>query len=772
VSEEQNNDSFEKDDDILNAFDIEKFLHIVKKNVIYILLFVLVCVLSAYLLFIRWTKPVYQSDSLLKLDVQSEATALGFSNLGSINIAGMSGEIEILRSNLFLSLVVDAINLDVSYVFQGNLLEDERYHSSPFVVSYKLKDNGLYDHHIDVTIQNSESFLLSYGSYSKVHKFNEPISTDQLNLLVEKTENFSEGVEGKYYFVINSDGALINYLRRNLIVNPENFNAKTLRISFTDFNRYKARDLVQAIDTIYLEYTRNAKNKAVEQKIEFLDEQILLREDNLMDYESYFENFIIDNRTQNLSSDIGQAINILISLDSQELRLKRRLVDAEFLRSHLDMDSSMLSEQLSSLNLSGRLGSTLADFQRIKKERDRLLMSYNENTFVVKRLDQQFGLNEERVAQLVKGYEEDIKSGIIGVQNRRKQVEERFFKLPSMSTEYGKNRRFYGLEESFQLTLRRSKMELEISRAGTVTNFIILSPASLPSVPIKPEKKIIFAIAIALAGAISFVFLLLKYLLNNTITSVRELERLIRVPLLGTIPNYTSEKLAVTKLVITPSSKSAISESLRTIRTNMEFLRGSKENRIMTVTSTVSGEGKTFISVNLGAIIAFSDQKVCVVDLDMRKPKVHLAFGDEMGSNGVSTHLIGKCSLEECIRKTKVENLDYIPAGPNPPNPSELILHKEYSKMLESLTQKYDMVILDTPPVGLVTDAVLSMRNSDIQIYVMRSEYSKRDYVKAIENLRKKNQFTNLTVVFNGVKKAGNSYGNYGYGYGYGYYEE
>ena len=278
-------------------------------------------------------------------------------------------------------------------------------------------------------------------------------------------------------------------------------------------------------------------------------------------------------------------------------------------------------------------------------------MSYNENTFVVKRLDQQYKLNEEKAKILITEYEDQIKESIKEIQSQREVIEKRFFQLPSMSTEYLKNRRFYGLEESFQLSLRRSKMELEISRAGTVTNFIILSPATLPGDPIKPEIPIIYGISLAIAIIVSFLFVLIRYIANNRITSVQELESLIRVPLLGTLPFYSSEKLTVTKLVISPSSKSVLSESLRTIRTNMEFLRGAKENRVMTITSTVSGEGKTFVSVNLAAIIAFSDQKVCIVDLDMRKPKVHLAFGDEPGVNGVSTHLIGKCTLDESIQK-------------------------------------------------------------------------------------------------------------------------
>ena len=369
---EEFENNIDSQNDILDSFDKEKLLHILKKSLIYILFFFIASLAIAYLVFVRWTKPVYESESLLKLDVQSEATALGLSNVGTINIVGMSGEIEILRSDLFLSIVVDEIDMDISYFYYGSFLEDERYHNSPFKVSHNLKDHSLYDQPIDITIQDATSFILSYTSggetYSAIHKFGEEIDNDRVNFLLEKSYSFDSNAEGNYYFIVNSKGRLISSLRKNLTVKPENFNANTIRISFTDYNKYKARDLVQAIDTLYLDFTRKAKNKAVEQKIEFLEDQISLREDKLYDYENYFESFIIDNRTQNLSGDIGQSIGLLNALDSQEIKLKRSLLDAEFLSNNMDMDSSLLSNGLFSLRLSERLKSSLFEFQRIREK--------------------------------------------------------------------------------------------------------------------------------------------------------------------------------------------------------------------------------------------------------------------------------------------------------------------------------------------------------------------------------------------------------------------
>jgi capsular exopolysaccharide synthesis family protein len=199
----------------------------------------------------------------------------------------------------------------------------------------------------------------------------------------------------------------------------------------------------------------------------------------------------------------------------------------------------------------------------------------------------------------------------------------------------------------------------------------------------------------------------------------------------------------------------------------MEFLMPSKKKkRIITVTSTVSGEGKTFVSLNLAGVIALSDTKVVILDLDMRKPKIHMAF-DEENHAGISTILIGKHKLQDCIRRTTISTLDYIGAGPTPPNPSELILRPELDVLLKELHLYYDVIVIDTPPVGLVTDGILVMKKADLPIYVVRADYSKRYFVKNVNKLVKNNSFSKLSIILNGFKHLS----QYGYGYDYSYYQ-
>ena len=357
------------------------------------------------------------------------------------------------------------------------------------------------------------------------------------------------------------------------------------------------------------------------------------------------------------------------------------------------------------------------------------------------------------------------------ISSKKLTLEKRLRTLPAEGTEFTSNQRNFSLYEEFLLTLMQLKAEFQVAQAGTVTDFVILSAAFLPGDPVSPNKLIIYGLGIVSGLIFSFLFVGVRYALHNKITSLSELEKITSLPILGVVPEFIKEKLQLSKLIIVKNPKSPVSESLRTIRTNMEFLKVTSPNKVISITSTVSGEGKTFLAINLGGIISLSKQKVLLVDMDMRRPKIHLAFNQQQVEKGLSTVLINKHSFQECIMHTEMENLDYLPSGPTPPNPSELIMGNEVDHLLEQLKQNYDTIILDTPPVGLVTDGILAMKKADIAIYAIRADYSRKDFVNTLNRLAKTNRFNNLSIVLNSVQITGKKGYGYGYGYGKGYYE-
>lgn len=769
----------------VDTFDLGKMLFTFRKSIVWIILFLVLGITGAYLI-VRYTKPVYESSSVIKLDFESEASTLGLVTNGQLQQdQGISGEIEILRSKLFLRKVVEAIDYDVSYHYYGRYLTDERFGNSPFIISHKVKNLSYYDRPLDITLISDAEFEISFSKTSDrtiKGRFGQDIVTEDLNLLVEKSSFYDQSlIGGTYFFIINSDDALINYLQANSTVQPENFSAKTIRISFKDFNRIKARSFLTAIDTLYLEYTKEQKNKTIDQKIDFLDDQIAETEDRIQQYEDYFEDIIIENKTLSLEGDLARTLEEISLLDSQQINIEYRKEALDQLISNLISEESLKIDAFTLNQFPDFLQTSVKGYQNEVTNREEKLASYNDNTYVIEQIDRRISIQRKTLLEALDQYKKGLDDAFLELRVKRSRLEDSFSQLPSMGREYNKNRSLYNMQETFLQSLRQSKMELELTKAGTVTNGTLLSPASSPSAPIKPQKILILGAGLVLSLVISLLFLIIRYLLNNHITSAKELEKLIPVPILGSVPFYTKEKLPLTKLIINKGSKSALSESLRTIRTNMDFLNVDKEAKTVTITSTISGEGKTFVAVNLGAIIASTNKKVCIIDLDLRKPKVHMAFEHEARPYGSSTYLIGKSKFEDCIETTAVENLFYFPAGPTPPNPSELVLSEKFDEFLQRLKEEFDFIIFDTPPVGLVTDAILVMKKTDLQFYVVKSQYSRRSFTRTITDLVRVNKFSSLTVIFNGVKSGygyGYGYGNYGYGgygyggYGYGYYEE
>ncbi|GJM28622.1 MAG: tyrosine protein kinase [Cyclobacteriaceae bacterium] len=759
-----------------SEIDLEKLYTVLAKSWIWILVIIVITNISAYLV-IRWTKPVFESYSDLRLNIKNDASVLGLLEVNEeASLNNLSGEIELLKSKLFFDKVIQTLDLDISYYSVGNILEDEKYRSSPFKVRYNLNGGWAYDKYFTVVIENQEQFILSFPNGSnipdKVCKFGENIETEHISLRLNLNKPVEQiGEQRLYSFRINSRPSLINYIDENLNVEPLNLTANTIRISFRDHNRFKARDLVNAIDTIYLGYSKETKNKANQQRIAFLDDQLLLTQHKLQDYETYFESFTIRNKTTDVQSDLNTTIKAIAALDSQNVVLQKKLSNLQELQSNLTQKVGQPESLLQYSGYNEDINTTLHQLDELVKERELLKISYNDNTFAVTKVDQQINSLRQQLGNFLSGYEKELKDEGLVIRSKRLTLEQRLRTLPAQGTEFTSNQRNFSLYEEFLLTLMQLKAEFQVAQAGTVTDFVILSAAILPDAPVFPNKLIIYGLGIVSGLIFSFLFVGVRYALHNKITSQSELERITTLPILGVVPRYLKEKLDLSKLIIDKNPKSPVSESLRSIRTNMEFLKVSSAKKIISVTSTVSGEGKTFLAINLGGIISLSKQRVLLVDMDMRRPKIHLAFDNIEVNKGLSTILIQKHSLKECLVRTSLEHLDYLPAGPTPPNPSELIMGPEVDELLDQMKQDYDTIILDTPPVGLVTDGILAMKKADIPVYVIRADYSRKDFVNTLNRLATTNRFNNLSIVLNSVQITNKKGYGYGYGYGKGYYE-
>ncbi len=751
-----------------NSLDVGKIYAILKRSLVWILIIMVVTNVLAFLV-LRWTKPVYQASSNLKIDFKNEANALGIdSRFTDQNLNNISGEIELLRSNLFFSKVIDNIDLDVSYFTPGNVLNDEKYRSSPIRVECNLKTGKYFDEPIRVRFEENNSFSLLLNeeeSPSLKGTFGTKISSQDFDLVLHKTGYFDSYNQGECFFIVNSEASLISYLSKNLTVAPLNLKANTISISFKDYNQRKALDIVEVVDSTYLEYSISEKAQENNQKITWLDNELSGIEKKLEGLEDYFEDFTVKNRTNDLDSDIAKILGVINEIDTQLTATRKQIAYINKFEKNFVGDSVPINILTNSETFPPLLNDKIEAFN-VKLERfNNTKLNYSANTHVYKKAEGEIVSDQKIIYNALMEYRSQLNQNLQDLLRLRAQMEEIFQGLPSKSTDFNKTKRFYGIYEQLYLNLMQTKIEFEIARAGTKNNIIILSNAYVHPDPVSPKKVLFHGIGVVSGLLFSLMFIGIRYVLNNRITNVTELERLTGATILGSIPKYNTDK-GIVNFLVHKMPKSSVSESLRTIRTNISFLFEGEGTKLISVTSTISGEGKTFVAANLGGITALTNKRVVLVDLDMRKPRVHLTFENESNSRGVSTCIIGETSVQEVIQKSPLENLDYISSGPTPPNPSELLMRQEFKNLVEQLKELYDVIIFDTPPIGLVTDAIIPMKMSHVPIYVFRSDFSKKEFVKNLNRLMSINKFNNISLILNGVSSIGKN------NYGYGYYDE
>ena len=747
----------------IEGIDLSKLWVVVRNNWPWIALIFVVINLAAFIK-IRYTKNLYESESVIKLDVKRDATELGIKGVVDNKTNLMSGEIEVIQSSLFLNRVLDSVDLSVNFYSTGHVLNNDLYGVPPAFIHFKVKDNSVYDIPIYYEPIDDTFFNLRIGAEGpyKKYQFGKTVALPAVDLIVEKNPYFGEGSEIGYFFTLNSRWYLLDYLSSNLTVQPLNFNANTISLAFRDHTAAKARYVLNRIDSVYLSYSNEQKNLANKQKIDWLTNELHQIERKMEDYENYFEDFTLKNKTNDLDDDLKKTISRINKIDSQRFELSQRISDLNDLSDGLNANNiNFTLGQRHSVPAS--LAKIFDDIELLNVEQEKLKMSYNEITFAYREKQKKIDVMRRKISTQLQELQAESLKKLNELNQRKARLEHEFASMPDKNTTFTKNQRFYKLYEGFYFNLMESKAEFEIAQAGSTPDFKILSPATMPDRPISPKRLLILGVGFVASLFVNFFFIGILYLLNNKVTSAQELEKFGDTPVLGIVPSsrYTND----TMLHVIEHPKSMVSEAIRTLRTNLDFFSTESPKKTIAISSTVSGEGKSFIAMNLAGIMALSNKRVILLDLDMRKPKTDIPLTLDDRSRGVSTILIKKNTWQECLVKTPLENFDYVPSGPHPPNPSELLMNGEFAALLEDLKLNYDFIILDTPPVGLVTDGIMAMRRADICIYIFRANYSKKEFLLNLRRIISINKFTNITTLLNALPSTG------GKGYGYGYYE-
>ena len=758
--------------------DVNLVTTVLKRNFL-VPVILLVISLSVSFIYLRYTKPIYQSTAIIQRSSQDEGKRiLDIESFEQENM--LSEDVELLRSTFLLERALKNLNLEVSYFSEGDILTEEKYLLSSYHITIlELKDSSLIGKQIFVE-NSGEQIKLKFSSVDGDQTVdvtpNSVVSNDYFDLIfkVSNEDRFrTSSKENSLYFVFNNYSTLTTQLHPHLEVFALNPEAKTIQVSFKSNNHKLSKDVVSSVINTFFNYDLEKKRQSSASILDFIDSQLDTVFVQLKESETAIQSFKDSN-------SVTDPKYITTKIMERSNMLQSQLLEIEF-------DLELIKEVERSVQLSDRIEiykvmpavsgtpyetmliEELEELHQLLVDKEDLGYSVTESNDKMKKLNRNIDAQNDNIFRVISTLKDQLKFKISSLEDRIYQVESQLYGIPEKEMELSRLNRMFNLNEKYYTLLIEKKTQYAISKAGfTMDNMVLQAPTE--AVLISPNRKLVYIVAVVLTILLSLIYLLIRYLTFNDIHEPEELKRLMpsSVGFLGIIPKVESVEKNST-LMVHKSPKSALAESYRHIRSNLQFILKQNEPNVIAISSSVSGEGKTFVAVNMAGIIAMSGKKVLVIDLDLRKPKIHLAFKMDNAS-GMSSILAHGTNWKECVQNSELEGLDYITAGPIPPNPSELIIGDVLGRVIEEFKETYDIIIIDNPPVGIVSDGVSVMNKADCPIYVFRANYSKRFYTQRVKELVETNKVSKLFVALNAqeIKKRG-----YGYGYGYGeYYTE
>jgi tyrosine-protein kinase Etk/Wzc len=743
--------------------------------------------LAVVFIYIKISLPVYESSATVLIEesgsssVKMEDFLAGDLFGDQANIATEKG---ILGSRSVMHETIKQLNLQVSYYNTSVFPYIPRYKKHPFIVqidSSTILPSWLYDVPVLLSFVDDKHFRLTIKaedptgkeySLSETYPFNEKIKNDVFSLVIKSAPDFFRNEDyNDYEFVIHSLSKEVNeYLSRLKIESPDK-DATIVKLTFRDEIPERAVDVLNKLCEVYINLDIQDKTSVASLTLKFVDEQLQQTAEVVNGIEGELQGFKEKHKTVNLSEESKGFLDRLNTIDVEKMKSDIELKSLDNLLQYVTANADMTEMAPSTLGLPDPLlVELISKFQELQAKRKSLSYGVKNATPAIKVIDQQIADTRASLIENIKSIRQNIVSTNSTLNKQLNDFESRIRQVPEVERELLSIQRRFEVNQNIYIYLLQKKAETSIAKAAAISDNKILDDAFLAEEPVEPNKKAI--VLLAFFAALLFPLLLIfgiKFL-RTTISGREELAAMTTIPILGVVGHVNKND----NLIVQHNPKSRIAEAFRSIRTNLQFFGSGSGKKVILISSSVGGEGKSFVTINLASVFAMQDYKVIIVGLDLRKPKL---FDDFNCSNdsGVSTYLIGGTKLNDLIQHTPVKNLDLIPSGPVPPNPSELISKPEMGKLFDELKEMYDYIIVDTPPLGIVSDAFLIMKNSNINIYVVRENYSKKEYINALNEQFQHGKFNNLSILVNDSgygQSYGYGYGSYGYGNGSGYYDE
>lgn len=772
---------------------------------------VIVCLISAYI-YLYVATPVYNiSATVLIKDDKKGGSSNNVAGLDELGLSGLitssqsiDNEIEVLRSKTLVKEVVNYLNLYVTYQDDDQIPSKELYKTSPVQVNMtpqeaeKLKTKVVIEMvlhpqgSLDVNVKMEDKEIQKhFEKLPAILPTNQGTlsffqTTDSISS--KKNEEVGSPVQDMRHITATISQPM-NVARRyceNLSIEPTSKTTSVVTVSLKNSSLQRGQDFINQLLEMYNRNTNNDKNEIAQKTAEFIDERIGIISKELGSTEADLETFKRDAGITDLSSDAQIALTGNAEYEKKQVENRTQISLVEDLKKYLGHNEyEILPSNVGLKDIT--LAAQIDRYNEMLIERKRLLRTSTENNPAIINLDTSIRATKANVQATLEGTLQGLFITKADLDREAKRYMRRISDAPGQERQYVSIARQQEIKAGLYLMLLQKREENAIMLAATANNAKIIDDAIADVIPVSPKRSVIYLAALCLGIAIPVVVIYMIDLTKFKIESRADVEKLTSVPIAGDIPLTDEKNTKEGSIAVFENQNNLMSETFRNIRTNIQFMLQNNK-KVILVTSTVSGEGKSFTSANLAISLSLLGKKVVIVGLDIRKPGLNKVFNLSSKEKGITQYLANpEMDLMSLVQLSDVNrNLYILPGGTVPPNPTELLARDGLDKAIEILKKNFDYVILDTAPIGMVTDTLLIGRVAELSAYVCRADYTHKAEYTLINELFHEQKLPNLCTIINGVdlkkRKYGYyyGYGKYGkhygygkrYGYGYGYGQE
>ncbi|MAM29962.1 MAG: tyrosine protein kinase [Flavobacteriaceae bacterium] len=766
-------------------FSLKDILQRYTQRWYWFLLAVIISLVAAKI-YLRYTIPSYQSKASILIKDDASDTNLGgvlpFSQAGYIRGVGgnsVANELAILKSKRLISEVVKELNLNIKYENIGSVITSEIYQNKPFIVQYLAFNDSLRAKQapklfFKIISETEFEIFTENKSIDEVRNFGEsleyPFGEITVIPIFDSPYSFSEFI-GKTISVRHSlvENIALQY-QNSLSVQNDSRYSNVINFSLNSPVREKAEDFIDELISKYNEDAINDRNQVARSTSNFIDSRLEIITRELDSVEQSKEAFKSRNRLTDIETEAQIILENASEFDKRQLDVGTQL---ELANTMLDYMNSAGENDLLPTNIalqSEGVPTAISNYNQLLLERNRLLKNSTLKNPVVENLNNQISQIRSGIAQSLENQKNNLQIALRDLNYKEASLNTQIAKVPRNEKLYREINRQQGIKEQLFLFLLQQREEASISLAVTAPKAKIIDSAFSSRTPISPNRMLIYLGALLAGLLIPFLIIYLYYLINTKINNRTDVERLLpTTDFLGEIPRLSKSDSEL----VQKNDRSMLAESFRILRTNLQYqvlnkITGPETPKIF-VTSTVKGEGKTFVAFNLAITLALTGKKVMLVGADIRNPQLHRYLPEGKGSTKGLTEYIfdDSVSIQELIQpSTYNENLSIIHSGAIPPNPAELLLSPRTEKFFEELQGDFDYIIVDTAPAMLVTDTVLINKYADTMLYVVRANYTDKKLINFLKDSLSSKRLSKVSVVLNGVSQNNFGYGNkYGYSY-------